>query len=83
MKIFYTDKAAGQLEKLPHAVQKRIVEKMRFYVAQDNPLKFGKRLTDYREGDFRFRIGDYRLTFDVRQDTAYILNIKKRDKSYE
>ena len=83
MKIFYTDKAAEQLEKLPHTVQKRIVEKMRFYVAQENPLKFAKRLTDYREGDFRFRIGDYRLTFDVHRDTVYILNIKKRDKSYE
>lgn len=83
MKIFYTDKAAEQLEKLPHAVQTRIVEKMRFYAAQENPLKFAQHLTDYREGDFRFRIGDYRLIFDAHRDTAYILNIKKRDKSYE
>lgn len=63
MKIFYTDKAARQLEDLPRAAQKRIVAKMRFYADSDNPLKFAKRLTDYHEGEFRFRVGDYRLLF--------------------
>ena len=55
MEIFYTQKAAKQLKDLPLAIQKRIVEKMRFYAKQNNPLKFAERLIDYREGDFRFR----------------------------
>lgn len=82
MKIFYTDKAAKQLRGLPFLIQKRIVEKMRFYADQINPLKFAERLTDYREGEFRFRIGDYRIIFDVAKDVIYILKIQKRDKAY-
>jgi len=83
MKIFYTPKAAKQLESLSHVAQGRIVKKMRFYAKQDDPLKFAKRLTDHREGEFRFRIGDARLTFDVKRNTIYILKIGKRDKIYD
>lgn len=82
MEIFYTHKAAKQLENLPLPVQKRIARKMRFYADQNDPLKFAKRLTDYYEGEFRFRIGGYRLTFDVKRNTIYILSVKSRDKSY-
>lgn len=82
MEIFYTRKAAEQLRNLTHLIQKRITEKMRFYAKQENPLKFAERLTDYREGEFRFRIGDYRVIFDIERNTIYILKIKKRDKAY-
>ena len=83
MKILYARRAEKQFENLPRAVQKRIVEKMRFYAAQENPLKFAKHLTDYREGEFRFRIGEYRASFDVKKNTIYILKIGKRDKMYD
>lgn len=82
MKIFYTYKAAKQLNDLSRAVQKRIADKMRFYAEQTNPLKFAEHLTDYREGEFRFRIGDYRVIFDVKRNSIYVLKIKKRDKAY-
>ena len=82
MEIFYTHKASKQLENLPLPVQKRIAKKMRFYANQNDPLKFAKRLTDYYEGEFRFRIGAYRLTFDVKRNAIYILSVKARDKSY-
>ena len=83
MKFLYTNRAAKQLKDLPASIQKRIVEKMRFYAAQKDPLKFAKHLTDFREGKFCFRIGDYRLTFDVIKDAIYILKVAKRDKIYE
>ena len=83
MKIYYTDKAAKQLADLPRAVQKRIVHKMRFYAEQKDPLKFAERLIDYNEGDFRFRIGDYRLNFDVKDNTIYVLKVARRDKAYK
>ena len=83
MEIFYTNKAAKKLENLPLLVQKRIAKKMRFYASQKDPLKFAKRLTDYYDGEYRFRIGEYRLTFDVKRDTIYILGVKARDKSYK
>ena len=83
MKIFYSEKAIKQLQSLPYSVQKRIAEKMRFYASQKDPLTFAKRLTDYEEGEFRFRVGDYRIAFDVEKNTIYILTIKKRDEAYD
>jgi len=83
MEVLYTQKSVGELKNLPHSVQKRIVEKMRFYATQKNPLKFARRLVDYNEGEYRFRIGDYRTIFDVRDDIIYILKIDKRDKVYD
>ena len=44
MEIFYTHKAAKQLENLPLLIQKRIAKKMRLYASQNDPLKFAKRL---------------------------------------
>jgi len=58
MIIFYTHKAAKQLKDLPRVVQKRIVEKMRFYAKQDSPLKFAEHLTDYR-----YRLSRRRVPF--------------------
>ncbi len=55
---------------------------MRFYAKQPDPLKFAARLTDYREGEYRFRVGNYRLIFDIKENGAYILKIAKRDDIY-
>ena len=82
MKIFYTQKAAEQLKNFPYETQKRIVKKMRFYAKQKYPLKFAKRLNDYRQGEYRFRIGDCRVIFDAKKDVIYVLKIGKRDKIY-
>jgi mRNA interferase RelE/StbE len=83
MDIFYTNKAADQLRDLPTLSQKRIANKMRFYARQPNPLRFAKRLVDFKEGEYRFRIGDYRVIFDVQQETIFVLKIDKRDKVYD
>ena len=83
MEVFYTRKSAKQLKSLPHSIQKRIVEKMRFYASQNDPLKFAEHLSDRREGEFRFRVGNYRLIFDVRANAIYVLKIDRRDKVYK
>lgn len=82
MEFYYTHRATRQFSKLPRFVQKRIAEKMRFYVAQDDPLRFAEHLTDYREGEYRFRIGDYRVAFDVRNGRIEILKVGRRDQMY-
>ncbi len=82
MEVHYTYKAALNLESLPKDVQERIAKKMRFFAAQKDPLKFAERLVEPRGGTFRFRVGDYRIKFDVENDKIFILSIKKRDKAY-
>ena len=83
MEIHYTYKAAADLKSLPRTVQKRIASKMRFYGEQKNPLRFVERLSEPLEGEYRFRIGKYRLIFDVVRDKIFILKVRKRDEAYD
>ena len=82
MRVVYAHKAADQLAALPKAVQKRIALKMRFFAEQPDPLTFAERLTDHMEGDYRFRVGDYRIMFDVADGKIAVLKIGKRDNVY-
>ena len=83
MEIHYTYRAADDLRKLPRIVQKRIAIKMRFYAKQSDPLAFAKRIQNPDEGQFRFRVGDHRVIFDVIRATIFVLRIVRRDKAYE
>ena len=83
MQIYFTHRAARQLEALLRSAQARIAKKMRFYARQEDPLRFAKRLADSRDGEYRFRIGDYRVTFDVKDGTIYVLKVGRRDKVYD
>lgn len=82
VEIIYSPKAVEDVSRLPQHVQKRIATKMRFYASQTNPLRFAKRLSYGELGSFRFRVGDYRVIFDIEKDTIFVLKIAKRDDIY-
>lgn len=64
----FTKHAFRMLSKLPRDISRRILEKLDWYIAQDDPLTYAEPLTDYVLGEYRFRIGDYRVVFDVDND---------------
>lgn len=80
MDVYYTDTAKRQLKKLERHVQERIVDKMRFFASQSDPLEFAEPLTGYDA--YRFRIGDYRVTFELEDDMVRVLSIRRRDEAY-
>src|SRR3972149_3404912 len=80
MKVGYTATALAHLDSLPHDARERILTKVHFYARQENPLKFAEHLTGYDA--YRFRVGIYRVMFEVRNDELFVLRIKKRDKAY-
>jgi mRNA interferase RelE/StbE len=83
MKINYTHSAISDLNILPKEIQKRIARKMRFYSKQNKPLKFAEHLTDFRDAEFRFRVGEYRILFDVVGNFIFVLKIKHRKDIYK
>jgi mRNA interferase RelE/StbE len=80
MRVQFTETANDQLDRLPHRLQVRIVEKIELYSQQSDPLEFAEPLTDSNE--YRFRIGDYRVIFEVLHDTLWVTAIKRRDEAY-
>ena len=83
MKINYTKSAITDLVSLPNEIQKRIEKKMRFYEKTQNPIRFAERLTDFKDADYRFRIGEYRILFDLIDNSIFILKIKNRKDIYK
>ena len=82
MKYKFKPQALKQLKKLSRSIQKRIIKKLDFYCAQENPLKFAELLVDKRLGSYRFRIGDYRVVCDVEKDMIIILLVGHRKDIY-
>jgi mRNA interferase RelE/StbE len=80
MRVQFTSTADEQLDRLPRRLQKRIVKKLELYSQQPDPLKFAEPLTGSNE--YRFRIGDYRVIFEVLHDTLWVTAIKRRDEAY-
>lgn len=68
--------------KLPFDVQKRIIVKLEFYLAQPNPLLFAEVLTNPKIGKYRFRIGTYRVVFDLEAKNIVILDVDHRKDIY-
>lgn len=75
--------AVRDLKKLPKEIQRRIIKKIDFYIASGKPLFFADHLVNYEIGSYRFRIGDYRVIFDIEGDCLIILTIGHRREIYK
>ena len=61
-------------------VRGRILQKLREY--RSAPLEPARKLTDPRIGTYRYRIGSYRVVFDLEEDTVVVLRIAHRREIY-
>ena len=81
--LLWMPTATGDLKRLPGVVAKRIIAKMDWYIARENPFHFARRLADGALGTYRFRVGDYRIVFDVEGDTIHVLRVGNRKEIYK
>jgi len=72
-KYIFNWKSIKDFEKLNKITQERIIKKLDFYVSQENPLIFARKLIDSKLGEYRFRIWDYRVIFDVDENWKIII----------
>lgn len=80
---WFTKKSEKQFIKLDNRIKERVLEKLDFWVESGDPLLFAENLHDFELGEFRFRIGDYRVTFDVEDETIIILAVGHRKEIYK
>lgn len=80
MKVSIPSSVTKELLKLDPSSQNRIIEKLKFYSLQKDPLWFAKSIG---KGCHRFRIGDYRIIFYIENNIIYVVDIDRRDKVYK
>lgn len=75
--VVLTARAKKQLSKLDKPVAKLITSwLMKNLQGCENPRQHGKGLTANRSGQWRYRIGDYRLLAEIQDDKVIILIIE-------
>jgi mRNA interferase RelE/StbE len=79
MHVDFKPRAVKDLEELDHPTARRVLEKIR---ALENSLAGDvKRLTNFTP-EYRLRVGDYRVLFEIEGDRAIIYRIKHRSRAY-
>ena len=81
MEFLWTREAERNLAELDRPVQERIAKKMRWFAAQADPLSFAETLTG-SDGQWRFRIGTYRIFVRPDGTVLAVLRIRKRSEAY-
>ncbi len=78
----FTKHANRQLCRLSVARQRRIIKKIKFYIATGDPLHFADSISDAKGKVYRFRIGNYRVIFDWKNNHIRVLKVGPRSKIY-
>lgn len=83
MRIIFTERAKKDWQNLNNSIQRQLRKKLSFYIKSGKPLKFADKIKDKSLGDYRFRIGDYRIIFDTRRKTIFVLKVGHRKDIYK
>lgn len=86
VKVIYSAHAREDLMRLDKPVAKRVALKVKSNSEMENPLSRAKKLTGVLAGLYRYRIGDYRVIFDFKNNKLAILTVlrvKHRKEVYE
>jgi mRNA interferase RelE/StbE len=79
-RLVYTARAVKDVERLDRKERRRVGETLKRY--KENPFAYAHKLVDSTLGSYRFRIGDYRVIFDVEGDEIVVLRIGHRKQIY-
>ena len=79
-KILPTKEFSKDFSKLDNSVKKRLKNKLETYAK--NPIFYAKKLIDSSLGTYRWRIGNYRIIFDIDAKNIVILRIRHRREIY-
>ncbi len=80
-KLVYTKRAVKDIQSLDNNVRKRIGKAIIRY--REDPLKKAEKLTDFAFGTYKFRIGDYRIIFDIEDKNIVVLRVGHRREIYK
>jgi len=79
--LVYTNRADKDIQKLPPEIKKRIGKTLLRY--QQDPHRYAETLKDPKLGTYRFRIGDYRVIFDIVGSDIVVLRVGHRRDIYK
>lgn len=80
--IIFSTEAKKDVEKLDSQVKKRLKKKLEEISLSSDVKSLAKRLINFDDADYRLRVGDYRVTFDLQDKVIAIVRIRHRKDVY-
>ena len=80
-RLVYTRRALRDIERLDEITRARIAKSLARF--ESDPFKHAEKLTEPKLGTYRFRIGDYRVIFDVEGRDIVVLRVGHRRELYK
>ena len=80
-RLVYTHRAIKDIYALDPSVKQRIGKTLQRY--EQNPLTYAEPLKQSDLGSYRFRIGDYRVVFDLDDEKIVVLRVGHRRDIYK
>lgn len=81
LNLVYTKSSVRDLKKLDSVVKKKLKKKIEIY--SKSPKKYARSLIHSRIGTYRWRVGNYRIVFDIIGKDIVILRIRHRREVYK
>ena len=85
-KVVFSEKAKKQLKKLDKHISELILGWLEKNIQNcDNPRAHGKGLIENKSGQWRYRVGDYRVICEIKENevVVLVLNIGHRREIYD
>lgn len=79
-RLEFTNIAKKDIQAIDKANQKRIAKKLKFFLI--DPLVYATKLERPYDGQYRWRVGFYRIVFDIEGDVVTILRVQHRKEIY-
>jgi mRNA interferase RelE/StbE len=79
--LVYTRRAEKDIKKLDSSIKRNIGKTL--LKLQDNPLLYSEKLSTPELGNYKYRIGDYRVVFDIEDNDIVILRVGHRREIYK
>jgi mRNA interferase RelE/StbE len=81
-RLLYKKSAVKDIQSLSTQIRRRLATKLVFFAGQENPLDFAEPLTKPADAQYRYRVGDYRILFDVEEHNIVVLRVQHRREVY-
>jgi mRNA interferase RelE/StbE len=78
--LVYTHRAIKDVQRLEAKAKKRIGKTLLRYA--EDPFRYAEKLTESKLGTYRFRIGQYRVVFDLKGNDIVVLRVGHRKDIY-
>ena len=80
--LVFSTEAVKDIKKLDAVVKKRLQRKLIDFSKLNNVSPVAKKLVNYEAGQYRLRVGDYRVIFDLSSNTVHVLRVRHRRDVY-